>query len=119
MQNRCEISLSSRSFIQQNKIAKGSPYRFCVSPLIRPAYGGAPSPPGKAFSQSLINSGGNQYGFRLKKLVFYQASIFWNCSIYFLAGTFQLKSCSMSRFCSWVKASRLEWYSTRQRRRDA
>ena len=76
-------------------------------------------PQGKAFSQSLINSGGNQYGFRLKKLVFYQASIFWNCSIYFLAGTFQLKSCSMSRFCSWAKASRLEWYSTRQRRRDA
>ena len=115
MQNRCGISLSSRSFIQQNKIAKGSPYRFCVSPrLWRATF-----PQEKAFSQSLINSGGNQYGFRLKKLVFYQASIFWNCSIYFLAGTFQLKSCSMSRFCSWAKASRLEWYSTRQRRREA
>ena len=49
----------------------------------------------------------------------YQASMFRNCSMYFLAGTFQLKSWSMSRFCRAAKASRLVVYSPRQRRREA
>ena len=57
--------------------------------------------------RSLKKPGGNHGGFRLKKLAFYQASIFRNCSMYFCAGTFQLKFCSMSRFCNSAKASRL------------
>ena len=39
--------------------------------------------------------------------VFYQLSIFRNCSMYRPAGTTQLKSFSMSRFCRARKASRL------------
>ena len=119
MQNRCGISLSSRSFIQQNKIAKGSPYRFCVSPLIRPAYGGPPSPRGRHFL-SLSKNQAETLRFPPEKgNRRYQASMFRNCSMYFLAGTFQLKSCSMSRFCRAAKASRLVVYSPRQRRREA
>ncbi len=37
----------------------------------------------------------------------YQESILWNSSIYRPAGTFQLKSCSISTFCRRRKPSRL------------
>ena len=43
----------------------------------------------------------------LRYKALYQLSIFRNCSMYRPAGTSQLKSFSMSRFCRARKASRL------------
>ena len=51
--------------------------------------------------------------------IIYQSSIFSNSSIYLPAGTFQLKSCSISRRCRARKPSRLWLYRFRQRFRLA
>ena len=45
----------------------------------------------------------------------YQEIMFWNRAMYLAAGTSQLKSVSISRFCSARKASRLPLYRFRAR----
>ena len=60
MQNRYGISLSRYVSIGWTKIADVSPHRFCVSPLIRPAYGGPPSPRGRHFVQQIPIRRGEQ-----------------------------------------------------------